>query len=249
MLEPSSSSSEGAYSPKEAAYLPRDTVILFLGDSHLREVAAALLCEMRCPAVDSDDGLLFLTGYWPDTNTRLVSIANWEEPFPCRECNQTGPVAADYEVLNHELNRSLSPLLRGQECGQGGSAPRVVLVHGNVVWYTNKHGTSGRTSLVYVPTERMWDILRSISPVAKIMTVFSWRSSYPGYPNGAIPQLKSWCANHTSGASCVRPDGMPICAADFQQCSRIDLKHQCLPGLPTLLARRLLGELHDDPQQ
>lgn len=233
--------SSGADSPEEAAYLPRDTVILFLGDSHLREVAAALLCEMRCPAVDSDDSLLFMTGYWPDTNTRLVSIANWGETFrPCQECKQTGPVAADYEVLNHELNRSLSPLLRGQE---GGSAPRVVLVHGNVVWYTNKK------SVVYVPTKRMWDILRLISPVAKIVTVFTWVSSYPGYPRAAIPQLKTWCANHTSGASCVRPHGMPICAADFQQCSGSRGYHQCLPGLPTLLARRLLSELHDDPQQ
>ena len=210
-----------------AARLPSDTSILFLGDSHTRQVAAAMLCEFQCPNVVSDEDLFFLSGYWPKTNTRLVSISNPHNyDQMCHDCGPS-PTNLDYNVLEQELGKALSPLLS--------SGTHTVVVQGNLLWY---HAKPAAKSAVYLPTARGLSILKRLWPASTIINLFSWSVNFPAYGVGRIPQLQNWCAKASN--CCVKATNLPPCAADFFNCNGARNQHQCLPGLPNLLARKLL---------
>jgi len=212
--------------------LPRDSIVIMFGDSHLRQIIIATLCELGCQEVHSELWMMMITGYFPETNTHVVGFFN-------AKFNKLPP-----EEWAIDIKEGLAPL------GHLTQTLQTYFLLGNAYLVGMPSGVS------YVPYQASAQALKTVFPKAAVLFFWSWTPLYPA--NGAsIDYGPPFSTNDTTAMKwcyesdeCIGPTdalGYPEamnCRSDGENCESAELNgHQCLPGLPTLISRQLLVKI------
>jgi hypothetical protein len=197
-------------------------LVIFMGDSHLREVAISIICDFKGDLVFADTEMNLISSSWISQKVVFLVLSN--PPFQAKNSAELGK----------EMYTMINPIVSAFDMLQ------LSFVMGNIPFPV------GAEPFSYLGTKHGHSIVKRIWPSSDIVSVFSWSENFPGYGAGRIPQLIDWCK--TNGTNCVRLDDatraqINPCAADFSDCGSYPDAHQCLPGIPTLLSRRVLKQL------